>query len=555
MKLKTAALIACFLVLVMGGAFAQASGGLKPDEAEIQSAGSSGVQFVNYEGPQPRIDSLAAIKGIGTDLGRALSGGQPRSGSALRYQVIRAVDPSVKEGLDADIIVLGRDAQVDHVRNLRWIIAGYLVQSWGYSEKDAYTLAVFVTVYNAVHRGDLKYFASKYKPVVMKELTAENAGLALRWSEWPGKTRILIPLASGASKGKLGAVDTGAVSGKDVTEGFRAQPDKGVADRQAMVDIKEREAEQKRAEADKQKADLAAAEKKLAEDKAKAEADRAALEKEKAAAAPAAGVAPSAGAAKPGEGAQAGAAPGAAAGTPAPSAQLATKEAAVKAEEEKVAKEEAAVAAKKEEVAKSEAAVEAKQAEAAQERKDITADQKAVIAAEVEAKGRSEAAGVFLVLVADDSGHLGQIAFVDSETGAPIRRSRINTIHLRSLAELPDAFAAVSGLEGKPGGAKLVKLDKASLESVAEAKAEMYPESAVLVDGGALYAIVKAADGKYYPARFSTAELKEEARSAVAVMPHTQLARVGSGIAVQTPSGAFAVLNPGTLAKTKDLKP
>jgi len=527
-------------------AFAQASG-LKPDEAEIESAGSSGVEFVNYEGPQPRIDSLAAIKGIGTTLGRGLAGGQARSGSVVRYQVIRAVDPSVKEGLDADIIVIGREAQVDHVRNLRWIIAGYLVQAWGYSEKDAYTLAVFVTVYNAVHRGDMKYVESKYKPVVQKELTAENAGLALRWSEWPGKSRILIPLGSGAQKGKLGAVDTSAVSGKEVTQGLQAQPDKGVPDRQAMVDIKEREVEAKKAEVEKQKAEVAAAEKKVDEDKAKAEADRAALEKEKAAAA-----------AKPGEPAPAGAAAsGGAAATSgaAPQAELATKEAAFKAEEEKVAKAEAEVAAKKEEVAKSEEAVKAKEAEAAQDRKDITADQKAVIASEVEAKGRSEAAGVFLVLVADDSGHLGQIAFIDSEKGTPIRRSRINTLHLRSFAELPDAFAAVSGLEGKPGGARLVKLDKASLESVAESQAEMYPETAVLVDGNALYAIVKAADGKYYPARFSSGDLKEETRSKVAVMPHTMFGRVGSGIAVQTPSGAFVVLKADTLEKTKDLKP
>jgi hypothetical protein len=550
-KPRVLAMLAVLLVLAAGGTFAQAaggSGGLKPDEAEIQSAGSSGVEFVNYEGPQPRIDSLAAIKGIGTDLGRGLSGGQARSGSALRYQVIRAVDPSVKEGLDADIIVLGRDAQVDHIRNLRWIVAGYLVQAWGYSEKDAYTLAVFVTVYNAVHRGDLKYFTSKYKAVVQKELTAENAGLALRWSEWPGKTRIVIPLGSGAVKGKLGAVDTTAVSGKEVTEGFRAQSDKGVADRQGMVDIKEREAEQRQAEADKQKAELAAAEKKLAEDKAKAEADRAALEKEKAAAAAAApgGTASGAAAAQPGAAPSAG---------EAPAAQLATKEAAVKAEEEKVAQQEAAVAAKKDEVAAAQESATAKQAEAATERKEITADQKAVIAAEVEAKGRSEAAGVFLILVADDQSHLGQIAFVDSDKGSPIRRSRINTLHLRSLAELPDAFAAVSGLEGKSGGAKLVKLDKASLESVAEAKAEMFPETAVLVDGAALYAIVKAADGKYYPARFTTAELKEEARSGVAVMPYTLLSRVGSGIAVQTPSGSFAVLKADTLEKTKDLKP
>lgn len=557
MKLKMTAFFVCFLAIATGAIFAQASAGgtgLSPDEKEIESAGSSGIEFVNYEGPQDRIDSLEDIKNVGRGLGRGISAVSTRSGSALRYQVIRAADPKTAQGFDADIIVIGPDAQVDHIRNLRWIIAGYLVQAWGYSERDAYTLAVFVTVYNAVHRGDMAFFSSRYKPVVTREISAENAGLARVWSEWPGKTRIVVPLKSGAAKGDVSPVDTSAVSGKEVTEGFRAQPDRGVPDRQAMVDIKEREAEALRAEAEKKQAEAAAAEKKQAEERAKADEARAALERDKEAAATAAAGPrdePSGVAAGEG-GKKAEAAQGA--GT-APSAELATREAAVKAQEEKAAQAEAAAAAKKEEAAAAVAAADAKAAEAAQDRKDITADQRKVIAAEVEAKGRSETAGVFLVLVGNDANRLGQIVFVDSEKGGLIRKSRINTLNLRGLADLGEYFVAVSGLAGKPGGAKLVKLDKASLESIAESKAEMYPESAVLVDGTALYAIVKAADGKYYPARFSADELKEEARSPVAVMPHTVFSRVGSGIAVQTPSGAFAVLRPDSLEKTKDLKP
>ncbi len=558
MKRTAASFIACFLVFALNGLFGQTSGNaseLRPDRPEIESAGSTGVEFINYEGPQDRIDSLADIKGIGAGLGRGISAASTRSGSDLRYQVIRAVDPKVPQGLDADIIVIGRDAQVDHIRNLRWIIAGYLVQAWGYSEKDAYTLAVFVTVYNAVHRGDMAYISSKYKSVVLRELSAENAGIALRWSEWPGKTRILIPLSSGAAKGKISAVDTSAVSGKEVTEAFKAQPDKGVPERQAMVDIKEREAEVLKAEAEKKEAEAAAAERKLAEDKAKLEADRAALEADKAKAESDKTAAASAYPPKSDTPTTTGTQTSPAqTGSPS-TAELATKEAAVKAEEAKVAKAEAEVAAKKEEAAKASEAAAAKEAEAAQDRKDITADQKAVIAAEVEAKGRSEETGVYLVFVGSDANRLGQIMFVDSEKGSLIRKSRINTIHLRSFADVGDAFVAVSGLEGKPGGAKLVKLDKASLEAVAESKAEMYPESAILVEGSMVYAIVKAADGKYYPARFSVPELKEEARSSVAVMPHTMLSRVGSGIAVQTPAGTFAVLRTDNLEKTKDLKP
>jgi hypothetical protein len=591
MKLRVAAFaLFSLFVAVSTNAFSQdKAAGLSPDRSEIESASSSGIVFVSYEGPSSRIDSLAEIKGIGSGLGRSLgaaiaaSAQSPaRSGDDRRYLLIRAIDPSVKEGLDADIIVLGPDSQVDHIRNLRWIVASYLVSAWGYSEKDASTLATFVTIYNAVHRGDLKYFASKYKPVVQKELSAENAGLALKYTEWPGKTRIVVPLSRGANSGSLGAIDTGAVSDQAVKESLKAQPDKGVADRQALVDVKEREAAQKQADADKKAADAAAAEQKLAQDKAKAEADRAALEKEKAAAAqtaasPAAAPAAASGAqpapadkvappvaptAAPALAATA--SPNAAsspatadkaAGSGAPPATLSTKEAAVAAEEQSVKAQEAQVAAKKEDAAASQAAATAKKEEAAADRKDITADQKTVIATEVAKKGEAAAAGVFLVSVVDDRAGLGQILLVDTDKGASIRSSRINSLHLRSLSELPDSFVAVSGLEGKAGGIKLEKLDKTSLESVAEGKADMYSESAILVQGESLYAMVKAADGKYYIAKFASADLSEKSRSKETVMAYSLIREASGNIAVQSPDGSFLLLSPDTLEKVKSLNP
>jgi hypothetical protein len=552
MKLGILAATFGLLALLSPKVFAQtAAGNLTPDRGEIESAKSSSVIFVDYEGPEPRIDSLADIKGLGAALGRQMtSGGAARRGGAARYQVIRAIDPSVKAGLDADILVLGADAQVDHIRNLRWIIAGYLGAAWGYAEKDAYTLATFITIYDAVHRGDMSYFASKYKNVVLKELRAETAGLALSYTEWPGKSWIVIPLSEGAAAGKLGAVDTGAVSDKAVAESLKTQSDKGVADRQALVDVKEREAAQRQAELDKQRADLAQTEKKLAEDKAKAEADRAALEAEKAAV-PASS--PKTATATGGASPAAAADKGASDDTKAATAELSTKEAAVKAEEAAVAAKAAEVAAKKDEAAKSEAAITAKKEEAAADRKDITADQKAVIAAEVAAK--AALSGLYLIRVGEDANHLGQIVFVDADKGTMIRSSRVNSLHLRSLVELADAFFAVAGLEGKPGGVKLVKLDRTSLESVAESAAEMFPESATLVSGASIFAIVKAADGKCYPTRFAAADLAEQARAKDAVMPYTLLREASGGIVVQAPGSSFALLKADTLEKAKELKP
>jgi hypothetical protein len=589
MKLRLVAFAASFLALAALGAAAQASAGrtagdLRPDRGEIESASSEKIVFVSYEGPSSRIDSAADIAGIGSVLGKEASGSglvSARFGND-RYRVIRAVDPSVKEGLDADIIVLGVDAQVDHIKNLRRIIAGYLASAWGYSEKDASTLAVFVTVYNAVHRGEMKYFDAKYKSVVRKELAPENAGLALNYAEWPGKSRIVIPLSSGAKPGSLGAVDTGAVSDKKVVESLKAEPGKGVADRQALVDVKEREAADKQADADKKKAELAAAEKKLADDKAKAEADRAALEadKKKAAAAasaaaptapasPGAAASPAApageGAAAPGSkaatapGSKAATAPGSKAatapGSEAATAELAKKEAEVKAEEAQVKQQEAAVADKKEAAAAAQGAAVAKKEEAASDRKEITADQKEVIATQVADKGKTEAAGVYLVRVGDDPNHLAQIVFVDSGTGKGIRSSRITSLHTRSLSELADAFVAVVGLEGKQGGVKLVKLDKASLESVAESKSEMFGESSILVSGGSLYAIVNDG-GAQYLARFAAADLSEKARSKEVVAPYSLIREAAGGVVVQAPTGGgFVVLKADSLEKSKGLTP
>jgi len=580
------AFIACSLLLSGALGVRQASA-LDIAKSEIESTQNKDIVFVNYEGPQNIVQSLAEITGIGRALGSQIAAGSTRTAPG-RYQVIRAVDPAVPQGFDADILVLGADAGVDHIRNLRWIIAGYLETAWGYSEKDAFTLATFVTVYNAVYRGDMAYISSKYKPVVQKELTAQDAGLALVYSEWPGKSRIIIPLGVAPAPGKLGAVDTSAVGSPQVTESLRAQSDKGIPERQAMTGLKEREAAQKQAEVDKQKAELAAAQEKLAADQAKLEAEKAAAKAAAQpapaaagtaqqpapaaagtaqqpapaavaqAATPAAATAPAAATpAAPGATAQP-AAPTAAQAAAAPaapqSAQMSTSPAAVAAQEQQVAADQAAVAAKTAQVQQGEAAVAAKKAEVAQERAGITQDQKAVIAGEVAAKSAAAAAGLYLLQIVDPTTHLGRLVFVDTGSGNLIRASRVNAIHPRSLVDDGTSFVAVAGLAGKPGGVRLARFDKTSLEDVADSSVEVFPEGVPLSSGGAFYAPVPGSGGALYLARFD-ASLKETARSKVEVDGYAVLAAGAGGIVAQEKSGAFAVLKADSLELVKELKP
>ncbi len=246
-------LLCIFASALAAGSLAWALG---VDEPEIQSAGSDTIQFENYAGPHAVIETAAAITNIGTQLGLVVAQdltSPTTAGAGGKYTVIHAVDPETEGGLDADIMLLNPNAGVDHIKNLRRIITGYLEAAYGYEREDASTIATFVTVYNAVYRGQMDYFAEKYKGTVLDELDEEKVGLSTIWSEWPGNTQIVIPLND--PEGGISSVDTTTISDEQVVEALRQDEDKGIEARQSMVEIKEKEAEtatQKAQEAQKE---------------------------------------------------------------------------------------------------------------------------------------------------------------------------------------------------------------------------------------------------------------------------------------------------------------
>ena len=543
-------------------------------KSEIESTRGAKVSFVNYEGPQSVVESAAEIRGIGAALGAASGkpdGSGGRAGDADRYSVIRAVDPKAADGLDADIILIGKDAVVDHIDNVRRVVAGYLEVAWGYSRPDAATLAVFITVYNAVHRGDMAYFGSKYKAVVMREISADNAGLATKWDEWPGRTRILIPLSSGASPGAAGAVSTGSISGKEVTQGMKSEPGAGIPDRQALVDIKQKEVVQAQDQAAKAKDAAASSAAKAAD----AQAQLAQAQKDLAAAqaGPQTSQAPAAAQGAVGGGAQGpGASPpaagGAASAAAAPSAQGQAQQASatsttpqVATAQQKVADaQKAADAAQADAAAKAAAArqadatVAATQAAVASDRQSIATDQNAAIAAQVAKTNAAGGAGGILLLEIVDAGYpFARVDLVDAKTGALIAASTLNSLRSRSLVDGGALYVAVAGKEGGTGAVRLVAIDKQSLAQTAQGEVDIFPESVVAKIGDAYYAVIKAGDGKYYLGLFG-ADLKEGARSKDAVNPYTFVVRGPSGaggaatVVAQAEVGGFLSLDATSLA-------
>lgn len=258
---------------------------LEVDEDEIRSTGNEIVQFENYAGPHAIIETADAItaigRGLGTQVYNSLNSTITVNPNA-KYSVIHAIDPSETGKFDADIIFINETATVDHIRNLRRIIAGYLMSAYGYNAADASTLATFVTVYNAVYRNKLDIFQSKYKAVVTNNLTEEKCGLSTRWSQWPGNSQIVIPLFDLQSD--LSSVNTSVISDQRVIDSIREQDDKGIDERKNLADLMEREADSY-AEKAQEAEDRAEEERRTLEEQQKKEeeAARAAQEANKAA--------------------------------------------------------------------------------------------------------------------------------------------------------------------------------------------------------------------------------------------------------------------------------
>ena len=225
---------------------------LEVDRDELSSATDT-VDFINYSGPHDVINTIAEIRGIGSRLGNQIRQMPPSEAARVgdgRYNVIHAVDSTEAGGLEADILVLGPTVRVDHIVNLRRIISSYLSAAYGYSERDGDTIAVFITVYNAVHRGDIEFFQSKYKNVVTRELTAEGAGLSRVYSDWPGKTQIVIPLSDPMFTGTLSTIDTSALIEPEVIESIKEDEDTPQEIRTEMTELREREGDEAQDRAD-----------------------------------------------------------------------------------------------------------------------------------------------------------------------------------------------------------------------------------------------------------------------------------------------------------------
>lgn len=523
---------------------------LEVDKSELQAAGSDEtIVFINYTGPHSKIDSLASIKGIGSSMGTEISKDTAKSARAgnSRYSVIHAIDPSEKTKLDADIIIIGSDATVDHINNLRHIISSYLSSAYGYSEKDAETLAVFVTVYNAVYRGKLADFQNKYKKIVADNLSAAKCGLSVNYKDWPGNSQIVIPLFD-VSNGGISTIDTSVISDSQVVKHMQEDDGKNIESRKNMVDLKEREAEQATEKARDSQKNAVQEQKKLNEEKEKtAEAQKEAQTAQKDA-----------------EDARQEAEEARAQADANPQDKELQKEAEAK---EAAAEEKQAVAEEKQEAYKDQQAAEEKQqktaeeakqtaseqqavadkktSEAQSERKEIAKDQQEVIKQEI---ANAVAPSAYAIQLVDESALLSGLVKINTNTGDVIKSSPVKVIRNRTMYKAGDSFIAIAGENGGNGAIKLVLLSADTMEITKESNESAAEKSVLIQDGNEFYCVIQEGSD-FYLAKYDQ-ELNLKLKSAAKVKAATPVTISGQHIIVSGASGSILLLDKSDLKET-----
>ena len=494
------------------------------DQAELSNLGP--VEFVNYEGPYSRIETRAQIRSIGYAMGLAVKAGNTRAGENGRYFIINSRSAPDGMKLDADIMGLGVDVGVDHIRNLRLILQGYLEAAYNYTERDAALLAEYITVYNAVYRGDIDYFDTRYKKPVMSHLSAEKAGLALRYDEWPGQTLMLIPLGTGLG-GQLSSIDTSQLSDSRVTESLRQEPGASLDQRRDMVDLREREAEEASQQAATQREAIRQEEQRIAREReeaarqqqqARQEQQQIAQERQQA-------------------------------GADQQSLDERQRQAEQRAEEARLQQEELdrrqrEVEEQRRQAERQEAFADQRAQEAQQDRRQIAEDQQSMISQE---PAPDAAGGILGVSITVPGTPLGRLVRLDPGTGRETRVSPLNTVDVRTVTQINNRIFAVAGEARGTGAIRLVEINNNTLEMMKQGDNNIAPNSLIWVNNQDLYAITSEGTSLYL-ARFNM-DLVQQSRSAITVHPFASVLFSDSFIITQRQNGSAVLLNARDLTE------
>ena len=599
---------AFFAIVVFAGI--AVTGHAQVNQEELQNLPP--VTFINYEGPHARIDTREQIRQLGVVLGQEVSerergiasdletmSYEQRSqyssifqiGALNRYFVIHCISGPEDGKLDADIFGLGVDAGVDHIRNLRTIIQGYLQSAYDYSESDAALLAEYITIYNAVYRGNWEYFESRYKSLVISNLIRDRAGLSIRYDEWPGRTMMLIPLGQGG----LSAIDTSAITDRRVIEELRREEDQGVPQRQGMVDLMEREADQAEQRAQIEREVIRQEERQIAEERGQTTQERQEITQERQdieqerqdiaqerqdieqerqdIAQERQDIAEER--QKIEEDLQEGRI------TEEEASQLLEeldrreqeldqkeqeldqkereleqreRDAGLREEEngqriqtveereQEIARREEELDQRREEAQRLEDFAEQKFEEAQEQREEIARDQQEAILQET-------TGGIIAATIERENPPMGRLVRINPATKEELRRSPLDTVHTRTITFIAGKILAVAGENRGPGAVRLIEINQESLVMAKQGEDDIRAGSLLWVNGNDIYAITTdLSSSQCFIGRFNP-DLVLLAKSSARVHPEATVIIQQGRLLTQNENGNVLVLNPADLTE------
>ena len=467
---------------------------------ELASVGDQPIDFINYVGPYDFINTIDQIRGIGRLLGSGITlQATDKKSLGGKYEIVHIVAPHIEQGFDSDIFIIGDDAAVDHINNLRTIIAGYLETVYGFSGRDAYLISEFVTYYNAVYRKDMEMVQERYKEPVISFLNPDNLGLDTHYSNWAGKTQMLIPLSAVFDSGV--SIDAGAITDGQVIEELRKKEDMGLDSRRDMVELRERELAKEQENLNKRRSELEGELRSVSKELSAIEEEEAAGEK--------------------------------------PDSET----------KRELEKEKSDIEKAIEKIEEFQESVDKKTEEVLKMRDDISEDENIRIMAETEDISASSAAvePVWFLAVDNEGDGIpyGRVVKYNLKDGKFLAVSKVTAVRGRSIVILPDSIMVIAGRRGPNSRVRLMLLDRDTLKTISVGEHDIFPGSLMMMKDRSIY-LITAEKGEWRLGKFDTA-MNRIAISGLEVEPWTSISCDGISIYVQEAEGGILKLSNTTL--------
>lgn len=530
-------LAALALALTIGNLFAQSV-----DEDELRRRDLNNIVFRNYVGPVMVINTAQEIRGIGFALAAGVQN-RERFTYAGKYSVIRVFQPEDPK-LSADIIVLEPAARVDHINGLNLIVSAYLERTFNYTREDARVLANFVTRYNALFRGNMDFFRNTYAAGVVQNLSAENAGLSTFYQEWPGRSRIVIPLRSSLSAGPRGLIDSDEVSRPEVTRAMPPTPE-NLQERREIVNIREREIQREEQAIQQREEQLRQQQTQQAPNQTPPNAQQQAQQtppgQQPAQADRQNPQAPQNQSGQnqppPNRDDQQGRQPQQnAQQTPAGQQPAATQQ-----------------SPEQQELQRAREQLQQREENLQRDRQEIQQQEQQIAQAPQQRPAERERVDPVLFLSVDNDPNAAQFLMLDAAGRRRLARSDLNSIRGRKYVDLPDGFLVIAGREGGDAAVRLVVVDKERLGVLRTGTHDIHPDSDLQAQGQNVYAVFR--DGNTTRLGLFNPALELVRRTEATVRPQTVIQIQGQRLLVQGTDGRVLFLNPTTLESILEVRP